>query len=239
MATIIERIKQLTILQEIDQEIAVIEEFCDAFPRTRALLEDEIKKKTAAVDLAKKELTRVRLQLREKETELKGIEEGVSKLQKSLDSLNSNKEYTAMLTEIASLKQKASACEDDILILMEKSDQMEKKEHLLQKAYETEKEEIETRLRNEGEKLASEGLLLAEKKIRREERRKEADASDYAIYERVRKGKKDGVAVCVMEGDVGNESCTGCYMHVPTYLIEKVKKKQEIVTCENCSRILY
>jgi len=47
--------------------------------------------------------------------------------------------------------------------------------------------------------------------------------------------EKDGIAICKLE----DGRCSGCSIYVPTYIEEKVKKKKEIVQCENCSRILY
>lgn len=33
--------------------------------------------------------------------------------------------------------------------------------------------------------------------------------------------------------------CTGCKVHLPRYLIAEVKKREDLVGCENCGRILY
>jgi len=36
-----------------------------------------------------------------------------------------------------------------------------------------------------------------------------------------------------------NGACQGCNMNVPPQVINEVKMKNELIICENCSRILY
>ena len=38
---------------------------------------------------------------------------------------------------------------------------------------------------------------------------------------------------------INNNICSGCNMMVPTYLLNDLKKKSQIIFCENCGRILY
>jgi len=48
-------------------------------------------------------------------------------------------------------------------------------------------------------------------------------------------GTKAGVAMAEARG----ESCSGCYMSIPPQVFVNVKKNESIITCPNCSRILY
>ncbi len=52
-------------------------------------------------------------------------------------------------------------------------------------------------------------------------------------YERLRARYKR--AIVPVKGD----TCLGCFMRLPTYLITHKDKHNQIITCEGCGRILY
>ena len=118
---------------------------------------------------------------------------------------------------------------------MEKEDQINKKLIESSKKSEEMKKEIEAKIIEETRKVKEMKKKLEEKKLERAQIVSEIRVDVYEIYERIRAGKKNGIAICKLEG----QSCTGCSMFVPVYVAEKVKAKKEIVHCENCSRILY
>ena len=53
-------------------------------------------------------------------------------------------------------------------------------------------------------------------------------------FERLFKSKGDAAVVAIEHG-----VCTGCHMKVTTATAAQVKAGKEIVSCENCGRILY
>ncbi|HZK32937.1 MAG TPA: C4-type zinc ribbon domain-containing protein [Tissierellaceae bacterium] len=52
-------------------------------------------------------------------------------------------------------------------------------------------------------------------------------------YKLIRKNKKTAVA------EVRNNICSGCNISISTYILENMKRDEEIVYCELCGRILY
>jgi len=56
-----------------------------------------------------------------------------------------------------------------------------------------------------------------------------------AVYDRLAMRSRDGVAVA----EVVNGACSACFMSLRPQMQLQVKKGEEIVTCESCSRILY
>jgi predicted nucleic acid-binding Zn-ribbon protein len=56
-----------------------------------------------------------------------------------------------------------------------------------------------------------------------------------AIYDRMAQRSRDGIAVA----EVVNGSCSACYMQLRPQVQLNVKKGDEIITCESCTRILY
>ena len=56
-----------------------------------------------------------------------------------------------------------------------------------------------------------------------------------SIYNRLAQRSRDGIAVA----EVVNGSCSACYMHLRPQVQLEVKKGDQIITCENCTRIMY
>lgn len=53
------------------------------------------------------------------------------------------------------------------------------------------------------------------------------------MYERLRARYKRAIV------PVREDTCLGCFMKLPTYLITHRDKHNQIITCEGCGRILY
>jgi predicted nucleic acid-binding Zn-ribbon protein len=56
-----------------------------------------------------------------------------------------------------------------------------------------------------------------------------------SVYDRLAQRSRDGIAVAEVVGD----ACSACYMHLRPQVQLNVKKGDEIITCESCTRILY
>jgi len=230
-----DEIEKLVRLQEIDSEILACITVIENFPSQKSQMEKSIENASQDIAFIKKEQKKIQIEKKERELELESIEDEIKKFQKRLDDVKTNKEYTAMLSEIENLKNKKDEIEDVILVLMEKEDEINKKLADFSKKVEVIKKEIGDRIAEETKKVEETKKKLEEKKAEREQMVSQIRKDVYNIYEKIRAGKKDGVAICKLEG----QSCTGCSMFVPVYIAEKVKAKKEIVHCENCSRILY
>ncbi|MCX8082523.1 MAG: C4-type zinc ribbon domain-containing protein [bacterium] len=228
-------IEKLICLQEIDNEILAYRKVIDKFPEWKHQMEKSIENTSQDISLIKKELKKIQVERKERELELESIENGIKKLQKQMDEVKTNKEYTSLLAEIENQKKKKIEIEDSILLLMEKEDQINRKLNTFSKKSEEEKKEIEEKIVEEAKKVEEIKKKLEETLSERTKVVSEINKDIYEIYERIRAGKKDGIAICKLEG----QSCRGCSMFVPVYVVEKVKAKKEIVHCENCSRILY
>jgi hypothetical protein len=120
-------------------------------------------------------------------------------------------------------------------MLMEKEDKINEGLADIENKSAEMKREVEAKLSKEVEKMEEVKKLLEEKTPERKKIVAGISHTVYEIYEKIRIGKKDSIAICKMEG----QSCSGCSMFVPVHLTEKIKAGKELVHCENCSRILY
>jgi predicted nucleic acid-binding Zn-ribbon protein len=56
-----------------------------------------------------------------------------------------------------------------------------------------------------------------------------------AMYNRLSARIRDGMALA----EARNGSCTACFMALRPQVMSEVRRGDEIITCENCNRILY
>ena len=183
---------------------------------------------------AKEDLTAIQLKRKDKELQLQKKEEEVKKFQTQLYQIKSNKEYKALVGQIEGLKADDSVLEEEIIVffdeidkankeISEAEDNLKKEEAKLKEAEETLKKEISQidseldKLRGEKEKITS-----------------NIDKIILGKYEHILKNK-NGLAMTKLVNGV----CQGCNMNVPPQVINEVKMKEELMICENCSRILY
>lgn len=229
-----EEIKRLVELQEIDKEIFALSKEKAGHPKVLEELAKEFDVKKASLkDL---EETRQKLYLKQKEKEggLASKEENIKKTQNQLGQLKTNKEYQVKLTEIEGLKADNSLIEEEILKLMDDVDVMKNDVEKAKKSLEAdeksynEKKGIALNRAKELETLLSvlddkRRILIngIEKKI-------------LARYEHILHGK-NGLAIVKAD----NNSCAGCFMHVPPQVENEIRMHENIITCESCARILY
>ena len=156
------------------------------------------------------------------------------KQQKKLLEVKTNEEYKALLKEIEYAKQADSATEDDILVVFEEIDALEKTIKEKEKSI----RESEKNLKEETLRLEREVVEVdKEHQILQGERKKVAAELDPAVlgdYEKIR-SKRAGQAVVVVRKEV----CPGCHMQVPPQTINEVLQTGEIRHCQYCRRILY
>jgi hypothetical protein len=56
-----------------------------------------------------------------------------------------------------------------------------------------------------------------------------------SVYNRLAQRSRDGIAVA----EVKNGSCSACFMALRPQVQVEIKKGEQILTCESCTRILY
>jgi predicted nucleic acid-binding Zn-ribbon protein len=56
-----------------------------------------------------------------------------------------------------------------------------------------------------------------------------------ALYNRISARVRDGIAVA----EARNNSCSACHMRQRPQVMTEIRRGAEIITCDNCARILY
>lgn len=221
-------------LQAIDSEIYSLNNEKESKPQEISMIEAAFEeKKKAQAELESKSLD-LQKQKKDLELELGSKEEATKKLQGQLYALKTNKEYNAMLQQIADSKADASVIEDKILRVLEQIDkikeEIEKEKSKLrdeEKVFNEEKKKVTDRI-----KIIEDRLIVLESQ--RKQQIPDIDQRVLSQYERIL-ANRNGLAIA----HVKNNSCEGCNMSLPPQVINLIKMYENIITCETCNRILY
>ncbi len=231
---IVEQINILAGLQSLDTEIYHFKKEKESLPAEVNKLQNEFGQKAKSLSEYEDRLKTMQLKRKEKELDLENKEGGIKKYQVQLYQVKTNKEYSSLMQEIENLKADNSVLEEEILKILEETDTVrielaQRKEGLVQeeKRLSVEKQKIEEQIRSIERKLE-------ELNSQRGQVAAKLDTKIISRYERILKNK-GGLALVSIE----NDACQGCHMSLPPQVINEIKMKDKIITCENCARILY
>ena len=229
-----EQIEFLKKLQVIDIEIYALKEEKSDMPEKIKSLEELLEAKKKGIKDTEGILKNLQLKLKENEISLQEKEEHIKKLQIQLYQLKSNKEYSAMLTEIGSLKADGSLIEDEIIKMMDEIENVKKK--VAEEVALFKKEEFNAQKEKDaiGLRIRELDARLAELSEQREKIVPNIERDIRHRYERVLENRGGVAIVPVQDG-----ACGGCHMNLPPQIVNEAKLKEEIVACGSCSRILY
>jgi len=228
------QIINLVQMQKVDTEIYSLNNEKMAVPAKIKEIEDAFASKKQTISNLEKVSLELQKQRKEKELELATKEDNRKKLQTQLYSLKTNKEYQAMMQQIADAKADASVIEDKILALLEEADRIKKQLD----AENTRIAEEERRANEEKKKIQDRVKVIDDRLAQLEAERKriieKIDPKLIPQYERILRNR-DGLAIV----PVRENSCQGCNMYVPAQVINLIRMYERLVTCEVCNRILY
>ena len=221
-------------LQQLDDKLSAFGQKRQEIPERIQTLKDAFEEEKKQLEEHQQRLKDASLRQRQLEKKLQESAEERKNKQKKLLEVKTNEEYKALLKEIEYAKQADSATEDDILVLFEEIDTLEKTLKDKGKSI----LESESNLKEETLRLEREVVEVdKEHRILLGERKKVAAELDPAVlddYEKIRDRRAGQAVVKVLQ-----EVCPGCHMQVPPQTINEVLQTGEIRHCPFCRRILY
>ncbi len=228
-------LQQLVALQKLDTSIRKLQAELEAIPERRAEIESEFDQRAfeiRALETRRDEARHARTRL---ETEVGEQRQRVERADRNLMSSKKPDEYTAAIREADAARKQIATLETQILEQMEASETAEAA--LTERAAEVASlnSDREARLEIFDEETRLQADRVA---INRTERERLVAALPKAIgaqYVRVVARIRDGVAVA----EARNGACMACFMALRPQAMAQVRRGDEIITCENCNRILY
>jgi predicted nucleic acid-binding Zn-ribbon protein len=228
-------LQKLIALQNLDTTIRKLEKDLEAIPQRRAEIEGEFDRRAfeiRALETRRDEAKHERARLENEVVDQRGRAE---RAERNLMSSKKQDEYTAAIREADAARKQISTFETQILELMEKLDETETA--LRERADEIASlnSDREARLKHFDDETRTQSEQLTSARSERDQVFNALPKALSSQYSRISKRIRDGVAVA----EARNRSCTACFMSLRPQVMAEIRRGEEVITCDNCGRILY
>ena len=227
-------LEQLLVLQDRQQKIRQIQTEIGTLPLQRKNLDSQLATSAAGVERLKQKARQTEIDRKKLELDAGTRTESITRLKTQQYQTRKNDEFQAIGHEIERYENEIRKIEDEELELMVEADKVKGDLAAEEKKAATVKESIGRQITDLDEKSKVLQARLEELTKERSELAGKIDEDVLGRFERLFNSKGDA-AVVALEHEV----CTGCHMKVTTQTAHRVKAGKEIVSCENCGRILY
>ncbi len=228
-------LQQLIALQNLDTTIRKLEKDQEAIPQRRAEIEGEFDQRAfeiRALETRRDEAKHTRARVENEVIEQRGR---VERAERNLMSSKRQDEYTAAIREADAARKQISTFETQILEQMEILDQTEAALNERADEIASLNSDREARLKAFDDETGTIGERLTTARKEREEVFANLPKQMSGLYSRIRARIRDGVAVA----EARNRSCTACFMSLRPQVMAEIRRGEDVITCDNCGRILY
>jgi predicted nucleic acid-binding Zn-ribbon protein len=232
---VIAELDKLIELQKTDTNLRRIKRSLETADDRRAAIEQEFEQHAFSIRQIQTRRDELNAKKADLEKQIADNKTYLERADRDLKHAQNQKEYETAMRETDALQKQITAFETQIVEIMEEVEGVEKE-------LEERAEEISTLDGKRDAALAEfDAALTAEKREFETEtkHRQTAFATLPArlasVYDRLAQRSRDGIAVAEVVGG----ACSACYMHLRPQVQLNVKKGDEIITCESCTRILY
>jgi len=227
-------LEQLLVLQDRAQRIKQIQTEAKGLPFQRKALESQSIASAASLEAMKLRARQLEVDRKKLELDVGTRNDSISRLKTQQYETRKNDEFRAMGNEIERYEKEIQTIEDQELELMEQGDMLKAEVVSEEKKTSVSRDSIARQLADLDEKGKALDLRLQELTRERDEIAAKIDEDVLSRFERLFASKGDA-AIVALEHEV----CTGCHMKITTQTAHRVKSGKEIVSCEQCGRILY
>jgi len=228
-----DHMNRLAQIVKTDQEIQGLKEQLEELPSQVREFEAQLKALDGDLQKKKVDTDRIENEIKKLKNDLEAETEKLKVKEEKLHAIKTNKEYQAVLKEIASGKTTNKERENNLTKFANDLEEIQKvtapllsRKDELQPQLDSAQAEISSTLSDLTEKLKSleaqfnEQLTALPEDIRHK-------------YRRIQE-KRNPAAAKVIDG-----TCQECFINVPPQLFIEIRKSQEIYSCPNCHRLLY
>jgi len=221
-------------LQELDTAAERLRRQLADGPATQVALDERLASLSTAVAAVKERMAASQALRRDIEKDLAAVQARLSKYKGQLMEVKTNKEYHAMQTEIATAETLVRQQEDRLLERMEEAETHAAELKASEAALKDGQAEV-TAVRAKME--AEHSVIDADLARITAERASVAagvSAAALALFERVSKHRRGQAMSEARDG-----LCLQCHVRLRPQVFNTVRRGEELVQCESCSRILF
>ncbi len=234
-------LESLRALQEVELQIVDIRRQLAAKQRSVQRQVEKVRAAEAAFASQREELRRTQMQMDELDVELKARSARVASLRDNLNQVKTNKEYAAVLSQLNNEKADVSRLESRAFELMSA---VEAKKKALAEQEQVVQQETQrlTNLENQHAQAQNSFAERLNTLLRqREEASAKLDAKTLELFNRVSERYEGEVMARVLRVHPRRQEflCEGCNMSLAAERANVLMTRDDLVTCDNCGRILY
>jgi predicted nucleic acid-binding Zn-ribbon protein len=228
-------LSKLIELQKTDTNLRRLKQALETADERRAEIELEFEQHAFSIREIQKKRDDLNSNRADLEKQIAENKTYLERAERNLKHAQNSKEYETAMRETDALQKQISAFETQIVEAMDEVERVEKE-------LEDRADEINS---HDAKRDAALSEFTAQLAADRSEFESETahrggafatlpDRLAY-VYDRLAQRSRDGIAVA----EVVNGSCSACFMSLRPQVQVNVKKGDEIITCESCTRILY
>ena len=227
-------IEQLLIIQDRDQKITTLNSDIERLPLEEQQAKQRLKSVIESVNSAESEIKGNEVEISKIELDIDTRKDSITKLKNQQLETKKNEEFAAMEHSITNYQDEISKLEDSQLELMEKGEELNNSLEEANDIHAKEQKVVDAELAIIKERKIQFSKKIEELKSDREKIASSIDNDLLDQYNRIFKSKK-GVAVSKLVNDI----CSGCHMKVTPTTAGMVRAEKVVSTCDQCGRILY
>jgi len=228
-------LEKLIDLQKTDTNLRRLKKTIETANEKRAEIEQEFEQHASSIRDVQNRRDSLQAERIELEKQVAENKTYLERAERNLKHAQNQKEYETAMRETDALQKQIGAFETQIVEKMAASEEIEKE-------IESRADEINSHDSKRDEALAAFDTEVAKSKIefesetaKRDEIFKTLPDRLASVYNRLVQRSRDGIAVA----EVVNGSCSACFMGLRPQVNLEIKRGDQIITCESCTRILY
>jgi predicted nucleic acid-binding Zn-ribbon protein len=230
-------LQRLLDLQSEDSALRLLEHRKETLPESRRLagVGEQLAELDSDIDIAQSRLYEAAREQTRLEGEVEMIDQKLGREEKRLfaGGVANPRELSSLQAEVAMLKQRRSAREDELLEVMVGKEGLEETLGKLRAERAGVADEAETLQARERELVAEIDVELGRHGARAAEIRAGLPGELLALYDQVRTAKGGVGAAALVDG-----TCQGCHTKLPARTVEQMRAQGGLQRCESCRRIL-
>lgn len=222
-------------LQEYDTRIAGLEAEGARLPREIAALQAALAEAKSTVDAMKGRLDAAKKELRAREKDLDDVAVKRARSEARLYEVKTNVEYSAVLTEIETIKAQKAQTEEETLALMERQETLAVDIHAAEARLRIREEQATREEAVIRQKLAEVQAELEGIRGERASLARELPSTVLTDYEKILRAR-GGLAIAPVTSAA---ICGGCRVTIRPQAIQELRAADSLLHCESCGRYLY
>ena len=228
------QLRTLIDLQALDTRIAALEGDLAKLPREIAAVHTAVDEAKKAVETGKAQLEAARKNQRAKEKDLEDNRIKRQKYEGQLYQVKTNKEYSAVLSEIEEVKQEKARIEEEILGFMEQQERAAADVKEAEARFKTREADGRSEEAQLAEKLRGVQADLGLVRSERAQVARELPSTVLSDYDKILRHR----GVAIVEVTKPN-FCGGCHVTMTPQRLQELRQQNTLLLCESCGRYLY